>query len=70
MGNGKASYPLFDEQIQTNKLRVEIARRFDRFKPPMIDPPNLNLELTDLLNIDIKLPSEHTVCGKRYDAEM
>ena len=24
----------------------------------------------DLLNIDIKIPAEHTICGRRYDGEM
>ena len=61
----------FDKQIHQNKLRVEIARRWaEEPDPPSIDPPHIGLKRTDLYNIDIKIPSEHTLCGKRYNAEM
>ena len=39
-------------------------------EPPGADFANVQQRALDLLNIDIKFPSEHTVCGRRYDGEM
>ncbi|KAL3761973.1 hypothetical protein ACHAW5_006679 [Stephanodiscus triporus] len=39
-------------------------------EPPGADFANTQQKALDLLNIDIKFPSEHTVCGRKYDGEM
>jgi carbonic anhydrase len=38
--------------------------------PPHADFPNGWGGFSDILHVDFKIPSEHTVWGKRYDAEM
>lgn len=59
------------KQILPNKLRVLVARRTgEEPDPPHVDFAGIGASNLDLLNIDIKIPSEHTVCGRRYDAEM
>jgi hypothetical protein len=39
-------------------------------EPPTADFAAVQTKALDLLNVDIKFPSEHTVCGRRYDGEM
>jgi Eukaryotic-type carbonic anhydrase len=65
--------------IDHNKLRLKYQRRNcpDRTQlecmepdPPMADFPNGWTGETDTLHIDFKIPSEHTIEGQRYDAEM
>ena len=59
------------KQILPNKLRVVVARRVgDEPDPPHADFAAVGQSDLDLLNIDIKIPAEHTICGKRYDGEM
>lgn len=59
------------QQILPAKLRVIVERRTgDERDPPHVDFAGVGAKELDLLNIDLKFPSEHTVCGKRYDGEM
>lgn len=61
--------------IEHNKLRLTYnERRSEREKPI---PPGADFArngfksgIQDLVNIDIKIRSEHRLCGKQYDAEM
>jgi carbonic anhydrase len=60
-----------EKLILSNKLRVLMHRREgDEPDPPHVDFAGVGAKSLDLLNIDIKIPSEHTVCGRRYDGEM
>jgi carbonic anhydrase len=74
-------YPVTSSAIQknilSNKLQLNYPRRScDDFQkcstpdPPYADFPNGWFSMADLLSIDIKIPSEHVVEGKRYAAEM
>ena len=48
-----------------------MTRKVDNYTtPPALDFANTGAKELDLLNIDIKFPSEHTVCGRRFDGEM
>lgn len=38
--------------------------------PPQVDFAGVGSKKLDMLNIDIKLKSEHTICGRRFDGEM
>mmetsp|Transcript_17435 Transcript_17435/g.36525 ORF Transcript_17435/g.36525 Transcript_17435/m.36525 type:complete len:544 (-) Transcript_17435:39-1670(-) len=59
------------KQILPNKLRIVMAPRTgEEPDPPMVDFSSNGRGITDMTNIDIKIPSEHTVCGRRFDAEM
>jgi carbonic anhydrase len=59
------------KQILPNKLRVVMARRVgDEPDPPHTDFSGIGYRSLDMLNIDIKFPSEHTLCGRKYDGEM
>eukprot|EP00978_Attheya_sp_CCMP212_P008088 scaffold18835_cov52-Attheya_sp.AAC.1 len=62
-----------EKQILPNKLRMKFARRLcpgcPEPDPPMVDFPKYSSGFSDLLHIDIKIPSEHTIEGKRYAAE-
>ena len=73
-GTVKMSDMELAQSILPNKLRVDIWPREEGVPtwkgPPSVDFPWVNLKVRDLYNIDIKIPSEHTICGKRYDAEM
>ncbi len=42
----------------------------DEPDPPHVDFSGIGYANLDLLNIDIKIPAEHLVCGERYDGEM
>lgn len=67
-----------DEEIQKlierNKLRLLYQRRPCRScrepDPPLADFPHNWPGLVDLLHIDFKVPSEHTINGTRFDGEM
>lgn len=59
------------KQILPNKLRVVMARRVgDEPDPPHTDFSGIGYRSLDMLNIDIKFPSEHTLCGRIYNGEM
>jgi Eukaryotic-type carbonic anhydrase len=67
------------KQILQNKLRLLYPRRpcadinataCGEPDPPHIDAPNGWTGPMDVIHIDFKFPSEHTVEGKRYDGEM
>lgn len=61
----------FTKQILPSKLRVLVERRTgDEPDPPHVDFAGIGARELDLLNIDLKFPSEHTVCGRRFDGEM
>ena len=47
-----------------------VRRVGDEPDPPHADFAGVGAKDLDLLNIDIKFPSEHTVCGRVYDGEM
>jgi len=61
--------------IMHNKLRLAYKQRRserDRPEPPGTDfsKNGFNTGVQDVLHIDIKVKSEHTLCGKQYDGEM
>jgi carbonic anhydrase len=67
------------KKIFSNKLRLEYRRRpcadrnDDKCKepdPPHADFPNGFSGFSDVMHIDIKVPSEHMINGVQYDAEM
>ena len=56
-----------------NKLRLSYRERLseqDRPLPPRADFSRNGPGIQDLLHIDLKVKSEHRLCGKQYDAEM
>lgn len=70
---------MIDPQIQSNKLRLYFHRRPCRDlsqrecmepDPPHSDFPNNWGGYVDIVHVDFKIPSEHTVYGERFDAEM
>ena len=59
--------------IMHNKLRLSYKERLseqDRPLPPRADFSRNGPGIQDLLHIDLKVKSEHRLCGKQYDAEM
>lgn len=68
--------------IEPNKLRVIMPRRAclnlanpdcAKGRPPMADFPkwsSRSSQHSDMLNLDIKVPGEHTINGEVFDAEM
>ena len=59
------------KEILPNKLRVVMARRQgEEPDPPSSDFSGVGYKSLDMSNIDIKFPSEHTLCGRVYDGEM
>jgi carbonic anhydrase len=73
LNNDKSVY----KQILPTKLRVEYERRLcsDPLKCDEPDPPNGDFPngwggYSDLMHLDVKVPSEHWIDGTRYDAEM
>ena len=59
------------KHILPNKLRLVMSPRTgDEPDPPQIDFSSTGQGLIDMTNIDLKFPSEHTVCGRRFDGEM
>jgi carbonic anhydrase len=70
-GNFKLTDQFITKQILPNKLRLRIARKVvNQTIPPSFDFASTGAKSLDLLNIDIKFPSEHTVCGRRFNGEM
>ena len=70
-GDYKMNEELIDKQILSNKLRLVMTPRTgEEPDPPQIDFSSNGRGIMDMTNIDFKIPSEHTVCGKRFDAEM
>jgi carbonic anhydrase len=47
-----------------------LRRIGDEPDPPHVDFSGLGYGDMDMLNIDIKFPSEHTLCGRTFDGEM
>lgn len=68
MGNGnyKGGYKGWCPLIKG----VDPSAMCGKDRPPVADFPHHWHGFTQLNNIDIKFPSEHTICGKRYDAEL
>ena len=59
------------KQILSNKLRLVLAPRTgEEPDPPQIDFSSNGRGIIDMTHIDFKFPSEHTVCGYRFDGEM
>ena len=59
------------KQILPNKLRLIMTPRTgEEPDPPQIDFSSNGRGIIDTTNIDFKFPSEHTVCGHRFDGEM
>jgi len=65
--------------IESNKLRLQYSRRPCRDyllpecaepDPPASDFPNNWGGYTDVMHVDFKTPSEHTINGERFDGEM
>ena len=61
--------------IMHNKLRLQYPERrseWERPEPPGADFARnvFNSGIQDILHIDLKIGSEHTLCGKQYDGEM
>jgi len=61
--------------IHHNKLRLAYKERrseWDRPEPPGCDFAwnGQDSGIQDLLHVDLKVRSEHRICGKQYDAEM
>ncbi|KAL3779435.1 hypothetical protein ACHAWO_000161 [Cyclotella atomus] len=70
-GDYKMDGPFITKQILPSKLRLVMAPRTgDEPDPPQVDFSSNGKGLMDMTNIDFKFPSEHTVCGKRFDGEM
>ena len=59
------------KRILPNKLHLHVIRKVANHTiPPSFDFSGVGAKSLDLLNIDIKFPSEHTVCGRKFDGEM
>ena len=70
-GDYKMDGPFITKQILSNKLRLVLAPRTgEEPDPPKVDFSSNGKGVMDMTNIDFKFPSEHTVCGKRFDGEM
>ena len=70
-GDFKISSEVVEKQILPNKLRARMMRRIgEEPDPPHVDFAGVGYANMDLLNIDIKIPAEHHICGRQYDAEM
>jgi carbonic anhydrase len=70
---------MIEPRIESNKLRLKFKRRpcsslLDPAclepDPPSADFPNDWGGYVDLMHVDFKVPSEHTIEGERFDAEM
>lgn len=62
---------LIKKQILPSMLRLVMEPRTgDEPDPPQIDFSSNGQGIQDMTNIDFKFPSEHTVCGQRFDGEM
>ena len=70
-GDFKISSEVVEKQILPNKLRAVMMRRVGAEPdPPHIDFSGVGYKNLDLLNIDIKIPSEHQICGETFVGEM
>ena len=70
-GDYKMDSTWIAKRILPNKLRLVMSPRTgDEPDPPQIDFSSTGQGLIDMTNIDFKFPSEHTVCGRRFDGEM
>lgn len=70
-GDYKMDEGFITKQILPNKLRLVMAPRTgEEPDPPQVDFSSNGKGIIDMTNIDFKFPSEHTVCGKRFDGEM
>lgn len=70
-GDYKMDGPFITKEILPNKLRLVMAPRTgDEPDPPQVDFSSNGKGLMDMTNIDFKFPSEHSVCGRKFDGEM
>jgi len=70
-GDYKMDSDFITKQILSNKLRLVMAPRTgEEPDPPQIDFSSNGRGIIDMTNIDFKFPSEHTVCGHKFDGEM
>jgi len=78
-GNMVLGRDMIEPRIESNKLRLYFKRRAcanltalecAETNPPHADFPNNWGGYADLMNVDFKIPSEHTIYGERFDAEM
>ena len=70
-GDYKMDSDFIEKQIRSNKLRLAMAPRTgEEPVPPQIDFSSNGRGIIDMTNIDFKFPSEHTICGHRFDGEM
>jgi Carbonic anhydrase len=61
-------------KILPSKLRIEYSRENANLDPLLLRPPHADFAhnwngYISAVHIDIKIPSEHTVCGKRFAGE-
>ncbi|KAL3902608.1 MAG: hypothetical protein SGARI_005753, partial [Bacillariaceae sp.] len=81
-GDYKLTDDKFDVQILPHKLSLVMNRRpcsdvestaCQQNEPPIADYPrysSFQTSFSDLITYDVKIPSEHTIKGKQYDAEI
>ena len=70
-GDYKMNESLITKQILSNKLRLIMTPRTgEEPDPPQIDFSSNGRGIIDMTNIDFKFPSEHSVCGMKFDGEM
>jgi len=71
-------YPVTDrdieKRIESNKLRLHYPRRPCVKCNSEPDPPDADFpygwgDVADVVHIDLKIPSEHTIMGERFEAE-
>ena len=76
--NVGGDYDLDDENVQLkilpSKLRIEYSQFNTELKDEFKKPPHSDFAhnwngYIPVIHIDIKIPSEHTICGKRYEGE-
>lgn len=76
--NVGGDYDLDDENVQLkilpSKLRVQYSRFNSELNNEFKRPPHSDFAhnwngYIPVVHIDIKIPSEHTICGKRYEGE-
>ena len=70
-GDYKMDSDFIEKQILSNKLRLVMAPRTgEEPDPPQIDFSSNGRGIINMTNIDFNFPSEHTICGRRFDGEM
>jgi len=70
-GDYKMDSDYITKEILPNKLRLVMAPRTgEEPDPPKVDFSSNGKGVMDMTNIDFKFPSEHSVCGQKFDGEM